>query len=182
MDAVALGFARDSFPLVLERASLHHIAHWPEALAEMIRGSSNRVFLEEPVDDLRSAEKCRTYEAQGLFLKLQAEAGFPHYRHLDRAALLSAVESRAVVLETHLETSDAPIAFDEFFESFGEFASQSDREEYWLEQLQELRSRFGGAVLCEDDTLTILAAKSGWPSRPGRAEEPQLGLADGSGR
>jgi hypothetical protein len=161
MDAVALGFARDSFPLVLERASLHHIAHWPEALAEMIRVFANRIFLEEPVDDLRSAAKQRTYEAQGLFLKLQAEVGFPHFRHLDRDALLSAVASRAVVVETYLETSDAPIAFDEFFESFGEFASQSDREGYWLERLQELRSRFGGAPLCEDDTLTIMAAKGG---------------------
>jgi hypothetical protein len=133
MDAVTLGFADGSFSLVLESATLHHIAHWPEALSEMIRVSSDRIFLEEPVDDLRSAAKQRTYEAQGLFLRLQAEVGFPHFRSLDRDALLSAVESRAVVLETHLDTSDAPIAFDEFFESFGEFASQSEREGYWLE-------------------------------------------------
>jgi len=161
MDALALGFARGSFPLVIETATLHHIAHWPEALTEMIRVSSDRIFLEEPVDDLRSAAKQRTYEAQGLFLALQAEVGFPHYRHLDRGALLSAAESRAVLLETHLERSDAPIAFDEFFESFGEFASRSNREGYWLDQFQELRSRFGGAALCEDDTLTILAAIGG---------------------
>ena len=159
MDAVALGFARDSFPLVLERATLHHIAQWQEALAEMIRVSSQNVFLEEPVDDLRSSAKQRTHEAQGCFLKLQAEVGYPHYRHLDRVALLSAVERRAVLLEAHLERSDAPVAFDEFFESFHAFASRSEREGYWLEQLRELRARFGGAPLCEDDTLTVLAAK-----------------------
>lgn len=159
MDAVALGFAHDSIPLVLERDSLHHIAHWHEALAEMIRVSSVHVFLEEPVDDLRSPAKHRAYEAQGLLLELQAEVGYPHHRHLSRDVLVSAVGSRAVLLETHQERSDASVSFDEFFESFHAFASQSAREEYWLERLRQLRARFGGAPLCEDDSVIVLAAK-----------------------
>jgi hypothetical protein len=163
MDAVTLGFASGSFPLVLEATMLHHITHWAEAIGEMIRVSSGHILFQEPVDDLRSAAKRRSYEAQDLLLRLQAEVGYPHYRHLDREALLSAVERQAVVLEAELERSDAPIAFDDFFESYHAFASRSDREDYWLTQLQDLRSRFGGAALCEDDTLIVLAVKD--PSR-----------------
>jgi hypothetical protein len=157
MDACALGFAADAFPLVLERASLHHIADWSRAIVEMVRVSSDRVFLEEPVDDPRSDAKRRTYDAQDLFLRLQSEVGYPHYRHLDRHALHAAVERQGVILEEHLEKSDTPVTFDEFFESFPMFAARSGRQEYWLEALQALRSRFGGAPLCDDDTLTILA-------------------------
>ena len=159
MDAVALGFPRDSFPLVVESATLHHIAQWPDALTETLRVSSDSILLQEPVDDLRSAAKQRTVEAQGLFLSLQAEVGFAHYRHLTRDAILSALEGRAAIVETQLETSDAPVSFDEFFESFDVFASQSGRQEYWLDKLQIMRSKFAGAPLCEDDTLTIWATK-----------------------
>jgi SAM-dependent methyltransferase len=166
MDARALGFASDSIPLVLERASLHHVARWSEALAEMIRVSSGRILLQEPVDDQRSAAKRRTYEAQDLFLELQAEVGYSHHRHLSPEAMISAIKGRAVLIETRMERSDTPVAFDEFFESFHSFAARSEREGYWIEQLQELRYRLGGASLCEDDTLTILAAKDGNRSSP----------------
>jgi SAM-dependent methyltransferase len=159
MDATALGFADGSFPLVLERASLHHIARWPEAVAEMARVSSAHLLIQEPADDLRSEAKHRTHEAQGLFLDLQAEVDFPHHRHLDRDALLSVVESRARPVGVWMDLSDEPIAFEQFFDSFGAFAARSAREAYWLEELRRLRSRFDGAPLCQDDTLTILAAK-----------------------
>jgi hypothetical protein len=160
MDAVTLGFASGSFPLVIERATLHHIAQWPEALSEMIRVSANHLVLQEPIDDPRSAAKRRTYEAQGLLLSLQAEVGYRHYWHLNRDDLLAAVQRQAALLDTVLERSDAPVDFDDFFDSFHEFASRSTREEYWLAQLDDLRSRFGGAPLCEDDTLTVLVAKT----------------------
>ena len=157
MDARSLGFPSHAFPLVIERAALHHIADWQLALAEMVRVSSDGVYLEEPVDDLRSDAKRRAFEAQSLLLELQAEVGFPHYRHLEHDALTSAVESRASLVESHLVQSDAPVTFDEFFDGFATFASRSQREGYWLDQLETLRTKFGGAPLCEDDTLTILA-------------------------
>jgi hypothetical protein len=161
MDATALAFACDTFPLVLERDTLHHIARWPNALSEMLRVSSHRVLLEEPVDELRSAAKQRTYEAQGLFLQLQAEVGYSHYWHLNPETLLSSIRGQARLLEVKLEKSDTPVTFDDFFESYTEFASQSGREEYWHGRLEELRLRFNGATLCEDDRLIVLAAGSG---------------------
>lgn len=159
MDAVALGFAGGAFPLVVERASLHHIARWPDALSEMIRVSSDRVLIEEPIDDPRSEAKQRAQMAQELLLRVQAEVGYPHYLHLDPGTLLSAVRGRAHILSVHVEKCDDAVSFDDFFWSFPAFAAKSNREEYWLTQLQELRARFGGSPLCEDDSMTILATK-----------------------
>jgi SAM-dependent methyltransferase len=164
MDASALAFPRDTFPLVLARDALHHIERWPHALSEMLRVSSARVLIEEPVDELRSPAKQRTYEAQGLLLELQQEVGYSHYRHLKPEALLSSVRSQARVLEVKLDRCDTPVAFDEFFESYSVFASQSGREEYWLGRLEELRSRFHGAALSDDDRLTVLVAAKAPPS------------------
>jgi hypothetical protein len=166
MDATAIGFASESFPLVVERDTLHHIARWTEVLAEMLRVSSGRILFQEPIDDLRSEAKRRTYEAQGLFLEVQAESGYPHFRHLSRESMLTEVQSQAVLLEAQVERSDASVGFDEFFESFGAFAKRTSREGYWLDRLRELRSRFGGAALCEDDRLTVLAAKLASPTLP----------------
>lgn len=168
MDATSLAFDSGSFPVVLERASLHHIAQWTEALAEMVRVTSDRLLLEEPVDDLRSLAKARTYEAQGLFLRLQAEVGYPHHRHLETGALLSALQGHPISFEIRIERSDAPVAFEPFFESFPSFASRSDREGYWQSQLDELRARYAGAPLCEDDTITILAVRTAPSSRSSR--------------
>jgi SAM-dependent methyltransferase len=159
MDARALAFADGAFPLVLERASLHHVERWPEALSEMLRVSRGHVLLEEPVDDLRSAAKRRSWEAQGLYLKLQAEVGYPHHRHLEPDALLSALKDRGRPLEVRLEKHDEPVAFDEYFQAFSVFTTHSKRQDYWQAQLEELRARFAGAPLCEDDTLTVLAVK-----------------------
>lgn len=161
MDAAALAFARNSFPLVLQRDSLHHMARWRDAFAEMLRVSSGHVLLEEPVDDLRSPAKRRTYEAQGLMLALQAEVGYSHYKHLHPETLLSLIRSQARILDVNLDRHDTDVIFDEFFESYSEFASRSGREGYWLGRLDELRSRFDGANLCEDDRLTVLVAKNG---------------------
>jgi SAM-dependent methyltransferase len=133
MDATDLAFAGDTFPLVLERDTLHHIARWQDALCEMLRVSSDRVLIEEPVDELRSPEKQRTYEAQGLFLQLQAEVGYPHYWHLNPETLLSFIRSQAQVLEMRFDKSDAPVTFDGFFESYSELASRR----FWILVLSE---------------------------------------------
>lgn len=160
MDATALGFADDSFPLVLERDTLHHIARWSEALGEMVRASSNLVLVEEPVDDPRSAAKQRTLEAQELFLQLQAEVGYSHYRHLDHDKLLSTIQERACLINLQVEKRDTPVTFDEFFHNFPTFAAKSKREDYWQGKLEDLRSRFAGASLCKADRLTVLASKN----------------------
>ena len=160
MDATALGFTDNSFPLVLERDTLHHISRWPEALSEMVRVSSDLILLEEPVDDLRSAAKQRTQAAQELFLELQAEVGYSHYRHLDPDELLSTIQGLACVINVHTNRRDTPVTFDEFFRDFSVFAAKSQREDYWLGQLQDLRSRFDGASLCKADRLTVLASKN----------------------
>jgi len=160
MDATALGFTDNSFPLVLARDTLHHISRWPEAISEMVRVSSDLLLLEEPVADLRSAAKKRTQEAQELFLRLQAEVGYSHYRHLYPDALLSTIQERACLVNVHMNRRDAAVTFDEFFRDFPAFAAKSQREDYWLSQLQALRSRFGGASLCKTDRLTVLASKN----------------------
>jgi hypothetical protein len=160
MDARALGFPDNSFPLVLERDTLHHVSRWPEVLSEMIRVSSDLLLLEEPVDDLRSAAKQRTQEAQELFLQLQAEVGYSHYRHVDPDELLSTIQERAYLINVHMNRRDTSVTFDEFFRDFSIFAAKSQREEYWLRQLQDLRSRFDGAALCKADRLTVLASKN----------------------
>ena len=160
MDATTLGFADDSFPLVLERDTLHHIARWSEALGEMVRVSSDLVLVEEPVDDPRSAAKQRTQEAQELFLQVQAEVGYSHYRHLDPEELLSTVQERAYLVKVQVEKRDTPVTFGEFFHDFLTFAAKSEREDYWKGKLEDLRSRFAGASLCKADRLTVLASKS----------------------
>jgi ubiquinone/menaquinone biosynthesis C-methylase UbiE len=159
MDVAAMGLAGDSFPLVMERDCLHHVAGWPEALAEMVRVSSRFIIVEEPVDDLRSPEKKRTYEAQGLFLRIQAEVGYSHYRHIKRSELLSEIQKHASMVEEHLVRSDRPIGFDEFFDSFGIFAARTDREAYWLGELETLRRRFAGLPLCKSDRLMVWGEK-----------------------
>ena len=160
MDATALGFPDSSFPLVLERDALHHIFRWPEVLSEMVRVSSDYILLEEPVDDLRSVAKQRTQEAQELFLQLQAEVGYSHYRHLDPDELLSTIQERAGLINVHINRRDTSVTFDEFFRDFSVFAAKSHRENYWLGQLQSLRSRFDGASLCKADRMTVLASKN----------------------
>ena len=160
MDATALGFTDNSFTLVLERDTLHHISRWPEVFSEMVRVSSDLILLEEPVDDLRSAAKQRTQEAQQLFLQLQAEVGYSHYRHLDPDELLSTIQERTCLINVHMNRRDTPVTFDEFFRDFSVFAAKSQREEYWLDRLQDLRSRFAGASLCKADRVTILASKA----------------------
>jgi SAM-dependent methyltransferase len=159
MDGSALGFGDGSFPLVLEREALHHIVSWPDVVAEMMRVTSGHVVLVEPVDDLRSAAKRRTFEAQVLLLEVQAEAGCAHYLHLDSESLVRSLQDLGSVVEVHVDRSDAAISFDEFFVDFGELAGRTRRPAYWQERLRDLRARIGVDALCEDDTLTVLAMK-----------------------
>jgi hypothetical protein len=159
MDGRTLAFADNTFSLVLERDTLHHIADWTQALDEMVRVSYKHVVIEEPVDDLRSVEKRNTFKAQSLLLELQREVGYPHYRHLAAEDLASHVQARASVVEARTEKRDARIPFEEFLDSFDRFAAQSARESHWHDRLEAFRTSLGTSGLCEDDRLLLVATK-----------------------
>jgi hypothetical protein len=133
----------------------------------MLRVSSKHVLIEEPFDELRSVEKRNTVEAQGLFLELQREVGYPHYRHLEAKELVSYVQARATIVETRTERSDELVSFGKFFDSFARFAAQSARESYWRDRLEAYRASLGTGGLCEDDRLLLVATK-GLRKVPGR--------------
>ena len=101
MDARRLAFPEATFPLVLERASLHHIEDWKSVLDEMIRVTSDAILIDEPVDDLRTVERIRTYEAQGILLELQREIGYSHFLHLTPGDLIAAVGERAAIVAAY---------------------------------------------------------------------------------
>ncbi len=159
MDARRLGFPDACFPLVLERDSLHHIDDWKGALEEMIRVSYDAILIDEPVDDLRTIEKTRSYEAQCLFLELQQEVGYSHFRHLAPEALITTIGERVSIVAAHVETCDTPVSFEAFFESYDVFAQRSGRADYWRERREAFRATLGTTQLCDDDRLTILATK-----------------------
>lgn len=163
MDGRTLAFTDDTFSAVLERDTLHHISGWTQVIDEMVRVSSKYVLIEEPVDDLRSVEKRNTFEAQNLLLELQQEVGYPHYQHLAADDLISHVQSRASLVETHIEDRDGQVSVEEFFSSFAWFATQTARESYWHDRLEAFRSALGTGGLCEDDKLLLVATKGACP-------------------
>lgn len=165
MDGKNLAFADNTFSAVLERDTLHHIANWRGAIDEMLRVSSKHLLIEEPIDDLRSVEKRNSFDAQGLFLELQREVGYAHYRHIGAEELVSYIERRATVVEVRVEKCDELIPFDKCFDSFSRFAAQSARESYWIERLETYRASLGTGGLCEDDRLLLVATK-GFTNHP----------------
>lgn len=158
-DARALAFRAGTFTLVVARDTLHHIPDWNGALRELLRVSSRHVLIEEPVDDLRNAAKRRTFAAQGLFLELQREVGYPHERHIAPGVLEGCLRGVADVIALEVTPSDRPVSFDAFFEGYGSFAARSPRETYWLERLASLRESFRGAPLSEEDRILLVGAK-----------------------
>lgn len=159
MDARKIEYSENSFDLVLERASLHHILEWRAVLNEMTRVSSKYVCIEEPIDDPRNEEKRNTIAAQDLFLELQKEIGYSHYKHHAPEVLLEYFTSRGMEYESRIVKSDQSIDFVEYFEQFDRFAEKSQRKEYWLERLAGLKKELKGGKLSENDTLFIFAVK-----------------------
>lgn len=158
MDGRTLAFRDKSFSLVLARDTLHHATDWTTLVDEIERTSSRHLIIEEPFDDLRSAEKRNTFEAQGLLLELQREVGYSHYRHLSIDALVSYVQKAASVTNVHIEKCDKIVSFDEFFFSFDWFAGQSARPSYWHDRLEGFRTSLGRGGLCEDDRVLLVAS------------------------
>lgn len=157
MDALKLGFPASAFAVVLERASLHHIAAWESALDEMFRVARRYVLLEEPVDDPRSSAKRRTMEAQDLYLELQREVGYAHFRHLAPDRLLAAVARRGTILESQLLKRDDPVSVDDYFAAFPRFAALSGRPSHWESRFSSFLKSLGDGILCESDSIVVLA-------------------------
>jgi len=159
MDAREILFSDNSFDLVLERESLHHVSVWEKALDEMIRVSSEYVLIEEPIDDPRNEAKRNTIRAQQLFLEVQNEVGYAHHRHIPKESLTRYFKRRNIPIETRIIKSDLLLDFDECFSSFGFFAEKSRRKKYWTERLETLRKELGCKKLCEEDVFFICAFK-----------------------
>jgi SAM-dependent methyltransferase len=157
MDARRMGFPSSAFPVVFERASLHHVPEWETALDEMFRVSSAYILLEEPVDDPRSVAKRNTIKAQDLFLELQQEIGISHFRHFDPAVLLAAVAQRGAVRETEILKTDEVLPAEQYFAAFPRFANQSLRPRFWNSRLQSFLRGVENSVLCPCDSLVVLA-------------------------
>jgi SAM-dependent methyltransferase len=159
MDARTLGFATNTFPVVFERASLHHMAGWETAVAEMFRVSADYVLLEEEVDDPRTVAKQKTIEARRLFLELQHEVGYPHFAHLDPDRLLEVAGAFGEVLESGIDKRDDPVDIDHYFEPFPRFVERSRRPRYWHDRLRAFRENLGDGTLCESDVVRVLTRK-----------------------
>jgi ubiquinone/menaquinone biosynthesis C-methylase UbiE len=159
MDGRNIEYPEDSFDLVLERTSLHHVLEWGRVLDEMIRVSSKQIFVEEPIDDPRSEEKRNTICAQGLYLEVQKEVGFSHHKYLPLEALEQYFQRRNIPIEVQIVRSDELVDFDQYFDSFAFFAQKSRRKEYWFDRLDALRKQLAGKHLCDDDIVFIAAMK-----------------------
>mgnify|MGYP001178249152 FL=1 len=155
LDGRNTGFPGKSFDCVIERASLHHMMKWEDAITEMIRLSSKYVLIAEPLDDDRSVEKRNLNEAQELYLKVQHDAGFEHYNHLKKELLLDLLDSKGINYEYKIEKWDDIIEFDEYFGMYEYFADKTSKKEHWMKRLNEFRTKLGGEKLCANDVIHI---------------------------
>jgi len=159
MDGRNIHYSDGSFDMVVEQYSLHHVPEWEKVLDEMIRVSSKHVLVEEPIDDPRTEEKRNSIRAQQLYLEVQKEVGYSHYRYLALDSLVQYFKSKKISIETQITKSDRFIDFDEYFDHFDVFAEKSKRKEYWYSRLDTLRKELAGKKLCDDDILFIAAKK-----------------------
>lgn len=159
VDARRLKLPNNSFDLALERASLHHIREWKQALDEMVRVSSQYILLEEPIDDPRTLAKRNTIAAHQLFLEVQEEAGYPHFPHLQSAEIEQRLAELGLRFTAEIARSDATVDAEEYFAPFERFAEVTARKDYWMTRLFQFKRSVAGAGLVESDTLFIIADK-----------------------
>ncbi len=159
MDGQELRYRDNSFDLVMERVTLHHVRQWQKVLDEMIRVSSKHIMIEEPIDDPRSQEKKNAIRARQLYLKLQQEVDYPHFEYLSPYSLIEHFRKREIPVESEIVISDKLVDFEQFFGSFGDFAEKSNRRQYWYDQLEHLRQELAGKMLCEEDIVFVSAVK-----------------------
>ncbi|MGB2698057.1 MAG: class I SAM-dependent methyltransferase [Candidatus Zixiibacteriota bacterium] len=159
MDGRNIQYPDHSFDMVVEQYSLHHVLEWEKVLEEMIRVSSKHILILEPIDDARNEEKRNSIQAQKLYLEVQKEVGYSHYRHLQLDSLIQYFKRKKIPIETRIIKSERLIDFDEYFDHFDVFAEKSKRKEYWLKRLDTLRKKLEGKKLCDEDLVFIAAVK-----------------------
>jgi ubiquinone/menaquinone biosynthesis C-methylase UbiE len=159
MDGRDIRYPDNSFDVVLERDTLHHVLEWQRVLDEMIRVSAKHILVEEPLDDPRSEQKKNSMRAQEFFLELQNEVGFTHYKYIFLDSLTEYFRKKSIPIEVKIIKSDKPVDFDKFFSGFTDFAEKSKRKEYWYEKLENLRKELTGKTLAEEDVVFIEAVK-----------------------
>lgn len=159
MDGRDIRYPDKSFDLVVEQYVLHHVLEWEKVLDEMARVSSKHILILEPIDDPRSEEKRNTIRAQQLFLEVQKDVSYPHYRYLPVNSLIQYFKRKKIPIETQIIKSDRLIDFNEYFDNFAVFAEKSKRKEYWLKRLNTLRKKLQGKKLCDEDLVFIAAEK-----------------------
>jgi len=156
-DARELPFPDRSFDAAIERAALHHISNWQQAVLEMVRVSSHYILIEEPIDDLRSEAKRRTCLAQDLMLELHRDAEYSHFKHLEPHEIEDCLRNMGLEIECRITKDDREVSFDEFFENYSAFAERTERPSYWMNRLDQFRKSLPEATFCEDDILFIVA-------------------------
>ncbi len=149
------GLPDKSFDCVIERDALHHMSDWDKAIDEMFRLSTKYVLVSEPLDDDRSSEKRSSNEAQNLFLELQHEAGYEHYRHIEKEILFEYFNSRKLKYECIIDKFDEIVEFDEYFNQYQYFADRTQRKDYWMNRLDEFRIKLNRGKLCAEDVINI---------------------------
>jgi len=155
MSAVSLAFKDNTFDLVYERASLHHIQNWEKALDEIIRVSSKHIILAEPIDDNRSPEKLNAIHAQELLLELQRKINYPHYKHLTFEQFQKYFDKKTLEYKYYINKLDKNYDFETFYKSFKEFAKKSTRCDYWMNRYNNFKEELGNKKIADDDILLI---------------------------
>lgn len=155
MNAVSLDFNDNTFDLVYERASLHHIHNWERALDEIIRVSSEHIILAEPIDDNRSPEKLNAIRAQELLLELQHEIKYPHYIHLKPEQFKKYFEKKSIEYTYHINKHDTNYGLEMFYKPFEDFAKKSKRFDYWMNRYNNYKKELGNRKIAEEDILII---------------------------
>jgi SAM-dependent methyltransferase len=159
MDCLKLAFSDNSIDTVIERFSLHHMANWQKAIDEMIRVADNYILIEEPVDDDRSQSKRDSVLAWQLYLDVQKEIGYSHFRHIQPGILIEYIQEKGLIFDYEITKSDEPIPFDDFFSEFGRFADKSYRPHYWYDRLGQLKESISDRPLCKSDMISIVIKK-----------------------
>ena len=155
MDGRNTGFPDKSFDCVYEKATLHHMTNWDKAIDEMLRLSNKYVLITEPLDDERSIEKRNLNKAQNLYLELQHDAGYEHYNHLKKEALLEYFNSHGIKYECIIDKFDDIIEFNEYFSMYEHFADKTSKKDYWMNRLNEFKVKLEGGKLCANDVINI---------------------------
>jgi SAM-dependent methyltransferase len=159
MDGRDILFPDNAFDISIERASLHHVFEWKKVINEMIRVSSVYIFIEEPLNDRRNEEKKNTYYGQQLLLEIQKECNYPHFDYIDFQVLYDYLKDKNLDVKYEVQRRDKTIDINEYLQEndFLHFAGKTQRKDYWIEKIDELRKELKGKMFCESDILFFKA-------------------------